>query len=157
MFLYSHWLSIPLATRNTLAQALGIAKTGSIEVHDNRVAKDGYAIIDVENGVTVSNLQGYTGSSDTDLNILWMLSVDKAEGREPVAPESLPVEEPVIPAESVTAPTPEVAPDEPVAEPTPEVASEPVEEPTPEVAPEDPQVPAVEKKIRKSKKDAGQA
>lgn len=48
MFLYSKWLDLSISTRHKLAKELGIAKTSSTHVQDNRVVNDGYAIKDVE-------------------------------------------------------------------------------------------------------------
>lgn len=93
-FLYSHWLQLPLSTRQTIAEAFGIPRSHSIEVSDNRVVKDGYTVQDVEVKLTLEKLQAYTGSETADMPTLWELMVCKAEGREmPTVVEEEPKEE----------------------------------------------------------------
>lgn len=129
MILYSKWVGTPLATRNTLAQALGIAKTGTVEVQDNRVVKDGYALVDVENGLVAEKLQAYAGSTETDLPTLFELAIAKAEGREApmvinvASMEPMP-EEPKVDAATIVEPAP-------APEPVVETASEAIVEPAP--------------------------
>lgn len=54
MFSYGTWLRLPLSTRIRIANALGIAKTGSTHVQDNRIVSDGYKIEDVESAVNAA-------------------------------------------------------------------------------------------------------
>lgn len=84
-FLYSHWLDLSLTTRITIAKAFGIAKIGSTHVQDNRIVSDGFNIKDVENALTPEAMQNYTGSDSTDMQVLFDLTVAKAEGREVVS------------------------------------------------------------------------
>lgn len=86
MISYSRWRSLPLHTRVLIATQFGIAKVGPTHVVDNRVESDGYLFEDVENAITVPAVQEYTGSKETDLNALWDLLIEKAEGRAPIAP-----------------------------------------------------------------------
>lgn len=146
MFAYSQWMSLPLSTRDELARALGISKTGSIEVVDNRVSKDGYSLNDVESILTLEKFQAYTGANTDDANMLWQLAIEKAEDNEPivvstegmeVAPEEMqqaPVEiapEPTMPPFEETKPeeVPEKVDDATAIEPAAPEVSEPIVEP----------------------------
>jgi len=57
MILYSRWLELPLLTRVKLAEQFGIPKTGATEVFSNVVMKDGYAIKDIEEKLTLEAMQ----------------------------------------------------------------------------------------------------
>lgn len=59
MILYSRWLELPLLTRVQLAEQFGIPKTGATEVSSNIVVKDGYAIKDIEDKITLEAMQAY--------------------------------------------------------------------------------------------------
>ncbi len=83
MFLYSHWRNLSLSTRIVIANALGIAKIGPTHVSNNVIESDGYKIDDVERALNVDKLQEYTGSDSTDMQVLFDLTVVKAEEREP--------------------------------------------------------------------------
>lgn len=87
MFLYSHWLSLPLPTRNKIAQEFNITKKGSTEVVANVVKSDGYMIQDVEGALTVERLQEYLGTDEVDIMVLWRWLVERVEGRYTDAPE----------------------------------------------------------------------
>lgn len=82
MFLYGHWIKLPIATRTAIAIAFGIPKTGSTHVANNEVISDGYKIFDVENALNLDALQRYLNSDETDFVILWNLLVAKTEGKE---------------------------------------------------------------------------
>lgn len=82
VFLYGKWTSLPLPTRHEIARVLGIPKRGPTHVDSNVIVSDGYAIAEVENALSVSNLQAYTNSDSEDLVVLWDLMLAKAEGRE---------------------------------------------------------------------------
>lgn len=81
MFLYGHWLKLPINTRHILAQVFGITKKSSTEVFNNEVVKDGYLIGDIESALNIDAIQKYTDSIDTDMAVLWKLMVDKVEGK----------------------------------------------------------------------------
>lgn len=72
-FLYSRWLALPLSTRVKIATELGIAKTGSTHVVDNRVESDGYSINTVEAALEANESN-------------WDEIVARAEGRMPDPP-----------------------------------------------------------------------
>ncbi len=86
VFLYSHWNRLPLATRQAIAAAFGIAKTQSTHVSDNRIVADGYKIEDVENALTVERIQEYVGTKEKDMTTLFDLMVAKAEGKTAAPP-----------------------------------------------------------------------
>ncbi len=92
MFLYSHWLALPLPTRVAIATKFGIAKTGATHVADNRIISDGYNIGDVERALNIDAIQQYLGIENTDMETLFKLLVAKIEGKEVVTPDT-----PVIP------------------------------------------------------------
>ncbi len=96
MFLYSQWTKLPISTRHTIAAVFGIRKTGSTEVANNQVVKDGYAIGDIESRITVDELQKYLATEVTEMAILWLMLVDKTEGRSlpPIIP--VVVETPIV-------------------------------------------------------------
>jgi hypothetical protein len=83
---YSKWTELSLGTRTKIAETLGIPKVRSTHVSDNRVVDDGYNIKDIENVLSVSSLQTYFNSTETDVFKLYQMLVDKMEGRyvEPV-------------------------------------------------------------------------
>ena len=71
VFLYSKWRAIDLSKRIQIAQALGIKKVGPTHVRDNIVESDGYLIDDVENALTLENLQKYLDTTETNMDTLW--------------------------------------------------------------------------------------
>lgn len=75
--LYSRWVYLPLDTRNKIAEAFDIVKKGSVEVFSNTIKSDGYLIADIDNAITVSSMQAYLGSKETDSNVLFELLVNK--------------------------------------------------------------------------------
>lgn len=82
MFLYSHWLKLPIQTRTLIANQFLIVKKSSTEVFNNEIVKDGYIVGDIEQALNVDALQKYTGSDETDMAVLWDMLVAKIEGRE---------------------------------------------------------------------------
>lgn len=112
MILYSRWLKLPIATRQTIALAFGIPKKNSTHVVDNSVRDDGYLVGDIDTALTVEALQKYLNRTESDPAVLWDLLLAKTEGRDlspeiPVVPETkaeLPVAAPVE-----EAPTPKPA------------------------------------------------
>lgn len=84
--MYSKWLALPLSTRQAIAKELGIAKTGSTHVVDNRIESDGYNIKTVEDA-----LEAHEGD--------WDDIVARAEGRMVVPNMPFVGEVPQIPPE----------------------------------------------------------
>lgn len=82
IFLYSHWLKLPISTRNEIARIFGIARTKPTHVADNVVVEDGYNIHDVENALSDAALRKYLESEEEDFSTLWENTVAKAEGRD---------------------------------------------------------------------------
>ncbi len=64
MFLYSKWMELPLLTRVKIAEVFGIPKTGATEVSSNVVVKDGYAVKDIEEKLTIIAMQDYLSPVD---------------------------------------------------------------------------------------------
>ncbi len=89
IFLYSHWLRLPIATRHTLAREFKIIKKNPTHVIDDQVRDDGYVIGDIESALTATAMSAYTGLPFTDAEQLWNDVIAKAEGR------TVAVEEPV--------------------------------------------------------------
>lgn len=94
MFLYSHWLALPLPTRNKIAHQFGISKTSPTHVQDNRVVSDGYKIDDVERALNIDALQAYTGQKTTDAAVLWEGLIEKIDDRVPAGEVAAIVSEP---------------------------------------------------------------
>lgn len=82
MIHYSKWLSLPLTTRQKIAEVFGIEKKGPTEVFSNTIKSDGYAIQDIENALSRETMSAYVQRESTDLNALFDFMVDKIEGRE---------------------------------------------------------------------------
>ena len=81
-FPYSKWLSTPLSVRIQIANRFKIEKKGSIEVFNNEVVKDGYAIKDIEDKITLNSLQESLGTNETDPHVLWDFLMDKLSDKE---------------------------------------------------------------------------
>ena len=79
IFLYSHWLSLPLSLRAKIAERFGIKK-GPTHVSNNVVVDDGYKVKDIEAIITAKTMQDFTGLVTDDLQILWQAMVDKIDG-----------------------------------------------------------------------------
>ncbi len=81
IFLYSHWLRLPIATRHALAHVFNINKKNPTHVIDNVVRDDGYVIGDIESALTATAMSAYTGLPYENAEQLWNDVVAKAEGR----------------------------------------------------------------------------
>lgn len=82
MILYSRWCALHLATRIKIAEAFGIVKKGSTEVHSNTIKSDGYVIKDIEDALTLEAMQKYLHCQNDDVGFVFNLLIDKFEGRE---------------------------------------------------------------------------
>lgn len=109
MILYSKWLSLPLQTRNKIAGVLGIERKGGVEVFNDTIKNDGYLIKDLEDKLSVSNLQRHFNSTE-DITILFGYLIDLADGKIPQVPvkiegvgavEILPTEEAEVAAKAL--------------------------------------------------------
>ncbi len=81
MFLYHQWTLLPLQTRIRIANEFGVIKKGSTEVVDNTIKSDGYILKELEEALNIDALQKYLNTTETDMQVLWMALIDKAEGR----------------------------------------------------------------------------
>lgn len=79
--LYAQWLKLPINTRHEMARIFKIPKTGSTEVSNNEVVKDGYNIHDIESAITIESLQYYLGSIQENFQYLWEDMVATVEGK----------------------------------------------------------------------------
>lgn len=84
MILYGAWTRLPIQTRNAIAVNFGILKKGSTEVFNNEIKSDGYSLADIESKLTVTALQAFLSSGETDIIQLWEKLIARIEGREPV-------------------------------------------------------------------------
>lgn len=82
MFKYSKWLDLPFETRIKIADMLGIEKKGATEVFENRVVNDGYVVKELEEAITVENVQKLFSEVQNDPELLWNKLVNKAEGKD---------------------------------------------------------------------------
>lgn len=82
MFLYSHWCSLPLATRHKIAEKFNIIKKRPTHVVNDYVQEDGYIVKDIEEALNVDAIQKFLNSQETDMAILWDNLIAKIEGRE---------------------------------------------------------------------------
>ncbi len=60
----------------------GIEKTGSIEVFQNRVVRDGYDVKDLDSRLTEDKAREILNTTETDSTVLWSYLVDKVEGKD---------------------------------------------------------------------------
>ncbi len=81
IFLYSHWLKLPIATRHALARQFNIIKKNPTHVVDDQVREDGYVLGDIESALTVPAMSAYTGLPFENAEMLWNDVIAKAEGR----------------------------------------------------------------------------
>jgi len=81
MIIYSRWISLSLDTRNKIAREFGIVKKGPVEVFANTIKSDGYLVKDIDDALTLTKMQAYLGTTETDPTVLWNYLVDKMEGR----------------------------------------------------------------------------
>lgn len=78
MFLYSHWLRLPIMTRIKIAHLFNIEKKGATHVVDNQIQNDGFSVKDIESAITKDSIHSYIGdTSINDLEILFNKLVDK--------------------------------------------------------------------------------
>lgn len=96
MFLFSHWLNLNINTRHKIAAQFGIVKRGSTEVVDNVISNDGYKVKDIEEALNIDALQTYLNTQEADMTKLWVMLINKIEGREYVDDIQPPVQEPKI-------------------------------------------------------------
>jgi hypothetical protein len=94
-------MQVPIATRHKLAEVFGFKKVRSTHVSNDIVVDDGFNIKDIEDALTVEKMQDYTFSTETDMGILFGLTVDKAEGKLPPVIEPTPEATP-IPIETIS-------------------------------------------------------
>ena len=80
MFLYGHWLKLPISTRHAIADKFGIVKKGSTEVFNDTIKSDGYLIQDIEGALSLDAMQHYLDTEETNAAVLWTMLVDKIEG-----------------------------------------------------------------------------
>lgn len=78
MLSQSYWLQLPPETRQKVAHALNIRRSGGTVVEGNRVVSDGYTPDDLYE-VKVEKLQQFTGSDSTDFYKLFDLAVKMIE------------------------------------------------------------------------------
>ncbi len=71
MFLYHHWLELPISTRHKIAAMFGIIKKGSTEVFDNTIKSDGYLVKDIETKLTKEAIKAHLESDENEMAILW--------------------------------------------------------------------------------------
>lgn len=67
-----------------IAQYFNITKVRSIHVADNQVIDDGYNVKELEEKLTIVNMQDFLKSTDTNPVVLFELLVSVAEGRHTV-------------------------------------------------------------------------
>jgi hypothetical protein len=104
MFLYTSWLLLPIETRMKLATQFGIKKTGPTHVADNVIQSDGYSIKDIENALTVSGIQSYINTKETDSEKLWSMLVDKINGKLPLEIEEERIQKETLDIKNIVAP-----------------------------------------------------
>lgn len=78
MIFYSSWLNLSISVRHQIAQDFGILKKSPTHVQDNVVVNDGYVIQDVENALSIENIQNHlgVGKQEENLDILWVMLID---------------------------------------------------------------------------------
>lgn len=100
MFTYSIWLSLTLPERQEVARKLGIAKTGSTHVVNDRVESDGYALQAVEAALESFARENSINDPETLKNSFKkLLAPETSEVVEEVPNEVPEVKEEVKPAE----------------------------------------------------------
>ncbi len=100
MFMYHHWLRLPILTRIKIASQFGFNKTGSTHVFDNVIQSDGYSVKDIETSLTKQAIKDYLSTDEDNMDFLWSAMVEKIEGRTPPEKEEIKI----IERESVVAP-----------------------------------------------------
>lgn len=87
--MYSHWLNIPISTRIQIAHKFGIPKKGPTEVFNNTIKSDGFLLKDVEEKLSIPNIQEFVGSNETNHEILWNYMLEKIADPEFKTPEPM--------------------------------------------------------------------
>lgn len=105
MFMYHQWVSLPISIRHQLAHKFGIPKKGPTEVFNNEIKSDGYSLKDIEQALTIPNIQEFVESDETNHEVLWGYMLEKIMNPAFKAPE--PMFEPV-PAPNYTT-TPDIS------------------------------------------------
>lgn len=95
MILYHSWTLLPMSLRIKIAEQFGIKKLGSTEVVGNEVKSDGFKLKDIEDGLSVENLQKYLETIETDHIKLWNDMLDKMEGKTLVVVDNFVVLKPI--------------------------------------------------------------
>jgi hypothetical protein len=98
--MYSKWINLSLETRNKIAEVFDIVKKGSVEVFSNTIKSDGYLIADIDKAITVSSMQSYLGSKETDSNVLFDMLVNKFEPKPEVVAQGEIAKIEVMPVEA---------------------------------------------------------
>ena len=86
------WLKLPVKVRYQLASDLKLVRTMPTHVIDNVVVSDGFSP-QVLAGITVQQLQEYTGSQEADFYKLFDIAVAKAQRLVPPEPQPVAEEE----------------------------------------------------------------
>lgn len=86
------WLDQPQEVRKKLAEKLKINKSGGVILSGGRLECDGHTSKDLYESVTVEKMQEYTGSKETDVNVLFNLCVKKCQEPEVVPEPEIKVE-----------------------------------------------------------------
>lgn len=119
-----------MSTRIKLAEYFGIPKVGHTHVADNQVVSDGFLIKDVERALNYQAIREYVESDETDLEKLWVIMIDKVEGRV-VAPIVVPNISPFIPTPITVSPLTVSANETKVGAIVPPVITNPISAPKP--------------------------
>lgn len=99
MLSQSYWLQLSSETRQKVAHALNIKRSGGTVVEGNRVVSDGYTPDDLF-AIKVEQLQEFTGSNDTDFYKLFDLAVKMIENPLITYKKELPISE-LLPADKI--------------------------------------------------------
>ena len=81
MLPYSLWLKTSLGTRYKIASIFGFNRKRPTHVSNNEIVDDGFDLKDIEENLSVVNLQKYLNVEGTDIVRLFDMAVDKMEGR----------------------------------------------------------------------------
>ena len=78
VFLYGEWLRLPINIRHKIAADFGIKKKRSTHVSNDAVIDDGYVLQDIEEALSVMNMQHFLDTDESDTNVLWDYLVAEA-------------------------------------------------------------------------------
>lgn len=101
MFLFHKWLELNINTRHKIAAQFNIVKRGSTEVVDNIISNDGYKIKEIEEALNIDAIQTYLDTQEADMTKLWVMLINKIEGRSYVDDVQPPVQEPKVTSRDV--------------------------------------------------------